>query len=386
MLEKNGDLFKKSYKAKYCVGCEIFKTDSELEKGECQFHPGKKIEISEEENYFFKLSKYKTKLIRLIESDKYKIQPKRAKNEVLSFLRGDVEDVSFSRVKSKLPWGIPVPGDKDQVMYVWADALTNYLTGIGYGRNAKQFNKLWPADVHLIGKDISRFHAVYWPAMLLSAGIKIPKELLVHGMVNDAKGRKMSKTLGNVIAPQDQTKKYGTPSLRYYFLRAIPSNQDGAYSEKDLVSRHNAELVNNLGNLLSRSINLIERNGAKVPAGKFDSGLEKALNKTLKDLDKYVENFQFHHGLDSIWSFIAKVNQYIDTKKPWTLSGKELNDVLYTLAESLRAISALVYPVIPSKAEEISKQLGLKAVPKLKDTKIKPGIKIKKGSHLFNKI
>ncbi len=364
----------------------MFKTDSELENGECQFHPGKKIEIIEEENYFFKLSKYKTKLIKLIESDKYKIQPKRAKNEVLSFLRGDVEDVSFSRVKSRLPWGIPVPGDKDQVIYVWTDALSNYLTGIGYGRDAKKFNKLWPADVHLIGKDISRFHAVYWPAMLLSTGIKTPKELLVHGMVNDAKGRKMSKTLGNVIAPQDQIKKYGTPSLRYYLLRAIPSNQDGAYSEKDLVSRHNAELVNNLGNLLSRSINLIEKNGSKIPVGKFDSGLEKALNKTLKDLDKYVENFQFHHGLDSIWLFIARVNQYIDTKKPWTLSGKELNNVLYTLAESLRVISTLVYPIIPSKAEEISKQLGLKSVPKLKDPKINSGTKVKRGKHLFTKL
>lgn len=384
-LIKSGDLFKKKYKANYCVGCEIFKTESELEKGCCPFHPNKKLEIIEEENYFFKLSKYKNRLIKLIESNKYQIKPKRAKNEILSFLRGDVEDISFSRLKSKLPWGIPVPNDEDQIMYVWADALSNYITGIGYGTNINKFKKYWPANVHLIGKDISRFHAIYWPAMLISAKIAIPKKLLVHGFINDSKGRKMSKSLGNVIVPQKQIKKYGAPSLRYYLLRAIPSNQDGNYSEKDLIIRHNAELANTLGNLLSRSLNLIEKSGGKIPNGRFDPKILKTYSKLLVSLDKHVENFDFHHGIADIWSFISKVNQYVDDKKPWTLSGKERDNVLYTLAESLRLISGLIYPVIPSKSEEIVKQIGLKSVPKFKSKPIKSGTKIKKGAHLFTK-
>jgi len=384
-LVKSGDLFKKNYSAKYCVGCENFKTDSELEKGDCPLHIGKKIEVIEEENYFFKLSKYRNRLIKLIESDKYKIQPKRAKNEILSFLKGDIDDVSFSRVKNKLPWGIPVPNDSDQVMYVWADALSNYITGIGYGSNIRKFRKYWPANVHLIGKDISRFHAVYWPAMLLSAKLNTPKKLLVHGFINDEKGRKMSKSIGNVIVPQEQVKKYGTPSLRYYLLRALPSNQDGNYSEADLIARHNSELANNLGNLLSRSLNLIQKSGGKVPSGKFDSKISKAHNRVLINLEKHVDNFDFHHGVAEIWSFISKVNQYVDDKKPWTLSGKEKDNVLYTLAESLRLISGLIYPVIPSTSREIVKQIGLKSIPKFKSSAIKSGIKIKKGAHLFEK-
>jgi len=303
----------------------------------------------------------------------------------LSFLKGDVDDISFSRVKSKLPWGIPVPKDSDQVMYVWADALSNYITGIGYGSNSRKFQKYWPANVHLIGKDISRFHAVYWPAMLISAKIPVPKKLLVHGFINDEKGRKMSKSLGNVIVPQEQAKKYGTPSLRYYLLRALPSNKDGNYSEEDLITRHNAELANNLGNLLSRSLNLIQKSGGKVPSGKFDSKLSKAHSKTLAALNKHIENFDFHRGVAEIWSFISKVNRYVDDKKPWTLSGKERDNVLYTLAESLKLISGLIYPVIPSKSEEIAKQIGLKSVPKLKSLPIKSGTKIKKGAHLFTK-
>ncbi len=384
-LIKSGDLFKKKYCAKYCVGCETFKTESELENNECPLHFGKKLEIIEEENYFFKLSKYRKRLIKLIDSDKYHIQPKHAKNEILSFLKGEVKDISFSRIKSKLPWGIPVPGDKDQVIYVWADALSNYLTGIGYGTNTRNFKKYWPADVHLIGKDISRFHAVYWPAMLLSAKLSIPKKLLVHGFINDDKGRKMSKSLGNVIIPQKQVKKYGASSLRYYLLRAIPSNQDGNYSEEDLIVRHNTELANSLGNLLSRSLNLIQKSCGEIPFGKFDSKLSKEYSKVLISLNKHVENFDFHHGIADIWAFISKVNQYVDDTKPWKLSGKEKDNVLYTLAESLRLISGLIYPVIPSKAEEIAKQLGLKSVPKFKSKSIKSGTKIKRGAHLFNK-
>ena len=380
------DLYKKKYTAKYCVGCENFLLAKEIVKGCCEIHPGKQLEIISEENYFFKLSDYKEKLITLIKSDKYKIQPKAAKNEILSFLKNDLRDVSFSREKSRLPWGIPVPGDKKQVMYVWADALPNYITGVGYGSNSNKFKKWWPAQTHIIGKDISRFHAIYWPAMLLSAGLATPKELLVHGFINDKKGRKMSKSIGNVIDPFDQINTYGLDTVRYYFLRSIPSNQDGNYSEEDLIDRHNTELVNTLGNLLSRSLNLIEKSGGKVPSGKFDISLKKEYTQALKNLNESVTNFDFHHGIASVWKFIAKVNQYVDKTKPWTLDGKKKEKVLYNLAESLRLISALTYPIIPNASEEIAKQLGIKKVPLIKSASIKVGTKIKKGKHLFSKI
>ncbi len=383
-LDKSGDLYKKSYKAKYCVGCESFKTESELDNGECSNHPGKELTVVEEDNYFFRLSRYTARLIKLIESDEYRIRPVSAKNEILSFLKDDVKDISFSRSRDRLPWGIPVPGDSDQVIYVWADALTNYLTGIGYGRSG--FGKWWPADVHLIGKDISRFHAVYWPAMLISANIETPRELWVHGMIKDFRGKKMSKTVGNVIAPASQVKQYGVDSVRYYLLRALPSNQDGNYSEEDLVVRHNSELVNNLGNLLSRSLNLIEKNGGKVPIGNLDSALKSSHRRALEKIEEYVDDFEFHHAVSEIWKFISTVNEYVDEKKPWELSGKALDVVLYNLAESLRLISSLVYPVIPGTAEEIAKQLGLKSVPKFGDSAIEIGTKIKKGEHLFSRI
>ncbi|MBT6023350.1 methionine--tRNA ligase, partial [Candidatus Woesearchaeota archaeon] len=377
---------KKKYTAKYCVGCERFLLDKEITKGCCEIHPGKKLETISEENYFFKLSKYKNKLITLIKTDKYKIQPKAAKNEILSFLRGKVRDVSFSREKSRLPWGIPVPGDNNQVIYVWADALPNYITGIGYGSNSAKFKKWWPAQFHIVGKDISRFHAIYWPAMLLSAGLATPKELLVHGFINDEKGRKMSKSIGNVIDPFDQINTYDLDTVRYYFLRSIPSNQDGNYSETDLIDRHNAELVNTLGNLLSRSLNLIEKSGGKVPAGKYDVTLKKEYNQALKKLNESIVNFDFHHGVAAVWKYISKVNQYVDKTKPWTLDGKKKEKVLYNLAESLRLISALTYPIIPNASEEIAKQLGIKKVPLIKSDTIKVGTKINKGKHLFSKI
>ena len=383
-LIKSGDLFLKKYNAKYCIGCESFKTDSELIDGFCEYHPNKKLENVEEENYFFKLSKYQKKLIDIISKEKYKVQPKSVKNELISFLKEDLQDISFSRVKSKLPWGIPVPNDKNQVMYVWADALSNYITGIGYGSNKKNYEKLWPADAHIIGKDISRFHAIYWPAMLLSAKLKLPKKLLAHGFVNDKDGKKMSKSLGNVVDPIEQVNKYGASSLRYYLLRS-PSNQDVSYDESDLITKHNTELSNNLGNLVSRSLNLIEKSGGKIPSGKLDKKIESNYKKLLKNIDKNIEDFEFHMAVSNIWNFISSINEYIDMKKPWTLSGKEKENILYNLAESLKLICALIYPIIPSKSLEISKKLGLKNVPKFKSDKIKIGQKINKGEYLFTK-
>jgi methionyl-tRNA synthetase len=377
LLEKKGDIYKKKYKGSYCSGCERFVTNKDLVRGKCQYHPNRKIEIIEEENYFFKLSKYQNKVQKLIESDKYKIIPKTRKNEVLSFLREGLQDISFSRNKKNLPWGVPVPNDPNQTMYVWCDALTNYLTGVGFPK--KSSAKWWPADVHIVGKDIIRFHAIYWPAMLLSAGIPTPKELFVHGFINSG-GLKMSKSIGNVIDPVQEVERFGADPLRYFLLREIPSTSDGEYSHKSLVARFNNELANELGNLLSRSLTLIERNGGTVPKGKFELKFDG------KKVQKWIDRRELHKALEEIWSLISKTNEYIAKKQPWT-KPKDMDNILFNIAEALRWISALTWPFIPETSEKIAKQLGLKKVPTFADLK-KPvyGNHVKKQGILFTKI
>ena len=378
LLEKKGDIYKKSYKGNYCSGCERFVTDKDLVNKKCPYHPNRNIEIVEEENYFFRLSKYQNKVQKLIENDKYKIYPKSRKNEVLSFIREGLQDISFSRTKKNLPWGIPVPNDPNQTMYVWCDALTNYLTGIGFPK--KSISKWWPANVHVIGKDIIRFHAIYWPAMLISAGIPVPKELFVHGFIT-SEGQKMSKSVGNVVDPFEEVKKYGVDAVRYFLLREIPSTADGDYSQKAIISRINNELANELGNLVSRSLTLIERNGGKILVGKFQ------LNFNVNKVQNWISKGELHKALEEIWRFISKTNEYIAKKQPWT-KPKDLDNILFNLAEALRWISALTYAFIPDTSEKIAKQLGLKKVPTFDDLKkpIATGTKIKKSGILFTKI
>ena len=224
-LVKSNDIYKKKYRGLYCTGCESFKAERELEKGKCPNHPTRDVQLVEEENYFFRLSRYSGEVARLIESDEYRIIPEMRKNEILSFLR-IANDISFSRPKTSLPWGIPVPNDGSHIMYVWCDALSNYITAIGYGRDEKEFRQFWPADVHVIGKDILRFHAAFWPAMLISAKIQLPKQLFVHGFIL-SKGKKMGKSTGNIIEPFGQMKKYGVGPFRFYILGAMPLESDG---------------------------------------------------------------------------------------------------------------------------------------------------------------
>jgi|TARA_Y100000034_G_C6886465_1_gene407089 methionyl-tRNA synthetase len=359
-LEKKGDIYKKKYSGNYCSGCERFVTDKDLVNGKCLDHPTLKIQKISEENYFFKLSKYSSKIKKLIKEDKLKLSPVQWKNDFLGLIKDGLQDVSFSRSKEVLPWGIPVPGDESQVMYVWPDALSNYLTGIGFPD--KKYEKYWPADYHVVGKDMLRFHAGIWPGMLLSAGIALPKEIPVHGFLT-VDGRKMSKSTGNVIAPLKLLEKYDSDSLRYSLCRSFVFGQDGDFSEKDLVARHNGELANKLGNLVSRVSGLIEKNGTS----KGNVKLLKKLNE--KQIVNLIECFEFDKALNEIFAFIDTCNEYVQDKKPWETKDKK---ILYELKESILKISELLWPFIPETSEKITKQFSAK--------------KIKKGKILFKKI
>ncbi len=376
-LEKKGDIYKKKYTGFYCSGCERFVTEKDLENGKCPNHPNLQIEKISEENYFFKLSKYSNEIKGIIEKDKYKISPKKWKNDFLGLAKKGLTDVSFSRDVKHLPWGVPVPGDKSQVMYVWCEALGNYLTGIGYPD--KKYKKYWPADVHVVGKDMHRFHAGIWTGMLLSLGLALPKELVVHGFVT-VDGKKMSKSLGNVVAPLNLLKKYSADSLRYFLLRATPFGEDLDFSEQALIDRHNNELANKLGNLVSRVSGLIEKNGIEKCAPQaypekfstkiFTRGKVKLLKKlNIKKIEKLFENYEFDKVLNEIFGFIDICNEYVQNKKPWETGDKK---VLYELKESILKIAELLWPFIPESSEKITKQFSAK--------------RIKKGEILFRKI
>ena len=362
ILAAKGDIYKKKYTGSYCSGCERFVTEKDLIDGKCPDHPNLKIELISEENYFFDLSKYSGKITQLVKEDKIKIRPLKWKNDFLSLIKDGLTDVSFSRDKEHLPWGIPVPGDENQVMYVWADALTNYLTGIGYPD--KKYEKFWHADVHVVGKDMLRFHSGIWPGMLLSAGLPLPKEIIVHGFLI-VDGQKMSKSLGNVISPLELRKKYDSDSIRYYLARTIPFGDDGDFSEKGLVQRHNDELANKLGNLISRISTLIEKYGME----KCENKLLKKLK--IKEIEKHIEKYEIDKAVNEIFAFIDVCNEYVQNKKPWETHDKK---VLYEIADSIKAISILLWPFIPSTSEKISEQFGFE----LKYDEIKKPLKISK--------
>ncbi len=311
---KNGDIYKKKYKGLYCVGCEQFYKKNELNGGKCPEHL-KKPEVVEEENYFFKLSKYQDKLLKLIESDQLKVYPEIRKNETLGFIKQGLEDFSVSRPKERLGgWGVPVPGDDSQVMYVWFDALTIYMTSIGWGYDKKTYKKWWPADVHVIGKGIYRFHTVYWPAMLLSADLPLPKAVLVHGYVTSG-GQKMAKSLGNVINPEEILKKYGTDPVRYYLLKEIPTQSDGDFTEDRFKEVYNADLANGLGNLVARVETLCYK--YKLDLKKLEKLYDKPYDDPLVKVNKSIEKYEFHEALRYIWSLIHSVDKWIDREKPW---------------------------------------------------------------------
>jgi len=397
--EKSGDIYKKKYVGYYCVGCESFVTDKDLKDGVCPEHLTEPEKI-EEENYFFKLSNYQKKIIELIEKDNLKIIPDSRKNETLSFLKSGLDDLSISRpIERTKGWGVPVPGDNNQTIYVWMDALINYITALGYGRNDKLFKEYWPADIHVIGKGISRFHTIFFPAFLLSAGIKLPKSIFIHEYLT-VNGQKISKTLGNVIDPIELVEKYGTDPIRYFLLREFSPFSDGDFTIERLEQRYNSDLANGLGNLVNRVLTMVEKYcDGKVPEIDQDPEkhpLVKFELKTWKDIDKCFETLKFHEGLSSIWQFISEADKYIEDNKPWELAKqgktKELDWVLYGLLDALHQIAWQLYVFIPETSLKIAQALQIQGLLKEDPNKedgwinIKSGTKIQKIESLFPRI
>lgn len=366
LCDKNGDIYKKKYEGLYCVGCEAFYSPEELdEKGECHEHPGKKLEKVSEENYFFRLSKYEKKLIKLIETDDLKIIPKTRKNEVLSFLKQGLKDISISRTNERAKnWGVPVPGDPSQRIYVWFDALNIYQSGIGFDWDEKTYKKWWPADVHVIGKGIIRFHAVYWPAFLLSAGLDLPKAIFVHGYFT-VEGQKISKSLGNVIDPFYLIKNYCADGLRYYFLAKFSPFTDGDFSEEKLKQVYNSDLANGLGNLVARVAKLCEKPNFSFPRDKTADYLDKTVEGHLKD-------FRFDFALETIWGLIRGLDKSFEKTRPWEKKEKDLEKILKEAVAVIRHIAYNLKPFLPETAEKIEEQFK--------------GPKIKSGKPLFPRI
>lgn len=348
--KKKGDIYKKKYKGYYCAGCEAFKTQKELEDGKCTIHH-KPVEEIEEENYFFKLSKYLPDVKKAIESGEFKITPESKKNETLSMIEQGIEDVSFSRAKEKY-WSWPVLGDESQVFYVWLDALPNYISAIGYADDEAKFNKLWPANLHCIGKDILKFHTIYWPAMLISAGLQLPKEVFVHGFIN-VDGQKMSKSLGNVIDPFELIEKYGVDAVRYYLLREIPTAEDGDFTYEKFEQRYNADLAGGIGNLVARTLGI----ASKVSNFQFlisneisNSRLKEKISEVSENYKLQVANYKLNEAIALIWELASFCDKYINEEKLWETKKPEvLNDLFFAISE----IAKLLEPFLPQTSEKI---------------------------------
>ncbi|OGD30236.1 methionine--tRNA ligase [Candidatus Azambacteria bacterium RIFCSPHIGHO2_02_46_12] len=364
-LVNKGDIYKANYKGLYCVGHEAFMKSSELKDGKCPIH-FKEPETIEEENYFFRLSRYASELESIILTEEFKIVPAGRKNEILSFIAEGVEDVSFSRPSKDLSWGIPVPDDPTHTIYVWSDALVNYISLLGYAEDGENFQKYWPADVHIIGKDILRFHALIWLAMLLSAGLPLPKNLFVHGFITSG-GQKMSKTLGNVIDPFEVIKKYGADAARYYLLREIPPTEDGDFTFEKFEERYNADLANGLGNLVARVLTLAEKRTAKKEL-KISADVREIIDRAWENYEKHLAEMKFNEALETIWRLIGFCDEYVDKEKPWELlkqgKEKEFDQAMLNLLTSLAHIAWLLEPFMPKTADKIFEQLGIEKTAK----------------------
>lgn len=355
-----GDIFKKDFSGKYCPGCEAFKTPKDLDaNGLCPDHQIKPEPISEE-NYFFKLSKFADQIKTLLETDQIKLKPQARKNEILSFIKSGVEDISISRPTKKLQWGIPVPNDPNHVMHVWFDALTNYLTGA----NWPDKNNIWPADTHILGRDILRQHALLWPSMLLSAGFsenELPQQIISHGMIT-VDGVKMSKSIGNVISPSDLISKFGQDQTRWILLSEIKFLEDGDFSW-DRAAVRNTELANNLGNLLSRTLTLADKLELQNTSQEIKlKGTEKLLQERVENFSSFISDFHFIQGAQEILKLLDFANKFIDQKKPWELvksDPAEAKVVISACFEILRQITFLITPIMPKIASEMATQLGL---------------------------
>jgi methionyl-tRNA synthetase len=357
-LEEAGDLYLKDYEGLYCEGCETFIPEKDLVEGKCAIHLKAPV-LVKESNYFFRLSKYSDAIKKLFETGALKIVPEYRQHEFMALLNEGLHDVSFSRPKSTLPWGIPVPGNPDQMMYVWCDALTNYISALDYAHDGPLFKKFWPADMHVIGKDIVRFHAGIWIGMLLSAKIAPPKAILVHGFLT-RNGQKMSKSLGNVLDPIEVVQTYGIEALRYYLLREIPVGRDGDFSDQLFKDRYNAELANNLGNLVNRLHNM---------AGKYEvkelkptkAECHEAIKMALEAYHAHMTAYELHEAVQVTWRLIDFANKRIDDTKPWALAKTDLpatQQVLMDLLEVLRNVAFMITPFLPETGDKIRSILG----------------------------
>ena len=383
-VKKHGDIYKGFYEGLYCVECETFYTESEAPEGLCPTHK-KALDNVKEESYFFRMGKYQRALINHIKKNKDFIVPESRRNEILARLREPLHDLSISRVSLK--WGIPLPDDKKHVMYVWMDALVNYLSTIGYPE--KRYNKYWPA-VHVIGKDIVWHHTVIWGSILLSAGIKLPRTVLVHGFVNIG-GEKMAKSRGTVIDPIELVQKYGSDYLRFFLAREIPYGEDGDFSEEALVDRVNNELIDNYGNLFYRATHFTKTNfGGKVPKanlGKDEKRIAQLMKETKKSVEKHMDDYRIDFALKEIINLSSHVNKYFQKKQPWAASKEKAATTIYTAINALRTITILLQPYIPDAASKALKALNVRKID-WKDVDkfaIKPGTKID-AIILFKKI
>jgi methionyl-tRNA synthetase len=356
---ENGDIYKAKQKIKYCVGCELEKTESELIDNRCPIHPNLQLEVVEEENYFFRFSKYEKKLLKLYKENPDFVIPKSRLKEIGTFVSGGLKDFSASRLKKKMPWGVDVPNDPNHVMYVWFDALVNYISAIGWPKDIKSFKNWWPG-IQVAGKDNLRQQSAMWQAMLMSAGLPNSKQILIHGFIT-SEGQKMSKSLGNVVDPFEVVKKYGTDAVRYYLLREISPTKDGDFSTRRFEELYNADLANGLGNLVARVAKLFENNELEIST---DLSIFPSLesNRVLQKIEPLLSEFKFNEALEYIWQALKNLDVYLNKEKPWELTKsaakKKLKKIITgsTTIVSLLDIAQALTPFLPETAEKIKKQ------------------------------